>query len=195
MGTEFELKFRATPQVLQKAAEDLCGPRQQFSMETTYYDNALGQLSQRHWTLRRRLENGISICTLKTPAPDGGRAEFELECDSIEQALPELCKLSRQPELRLLTAKDVIPVCGAKFQRLAITVSLTDCTVEVALDQGVLFGGNKQIDLCELEVELKSGSRISAVAYAKALAFTYQLEQEHHSKFRRALALAKGEIL
>ena len=193
MGTEFELKFRANPNVLQAIAAGLTGDRQRFSMETTYYDNAAGQLSARHWTLRRRFENSRSVCTLKTPAPDGGRGEFELECGSIEEAIPELCKLSSLPELLSLTADGVVAVCGAKFERLAITITLPDCTVEVALDEGALFGGDRQIPLCEVEVELKSGSRNGAIAYAQALAFAYRLEQEHGSKFRRALALAKGE--
>lgn len=195
MGTEFELKFLATPQALQDAEKNLAGPRQRFSMETTYYDNAAGQLSDRFWTLRRRFENGVSVCTLKTPAPRGGRKETELECDSIQEAIPELCKLSGFPELLTLTADGVIPVCGAKFERTAITVTLPDCTVEVALDQGILFGGGKQIPLCELEVELKSGSRDAAIAYARTLAFSYRLTREYDSKFRRALALAKGECL
>ena len=193
MGVEFELKFRATPEALQTIAAGLSGDQQRFSMETTYYDNAAGQLSDRFWTLRRRFENGVSVCTLKTPAPNGSRGEFELQCDSIEQAIPELCKLSGLPELRTLTAEGVLPVCGAKFERLATSVVLQDCTVEVALDQGILFGGQKQIPLCEVEVELKSGSRDSAVAYAQTLAFMYGLEKERGSKFRRALALAKGE--
>ena len=193
MGVEFELKFRATPEALQTIAAGLSGDQQRFSMETTYYDNAAGQLSDRFWTLRRRFENGVSVCTLKTPAPDGGRGEFELQCDSIEQAIPELCKLSELPELLTLTADGVLPVCGAKFERLATTVVLQDCTVEVALDEGILFGGQKQIPLCEVEVELKSGSRASAIAYAQALAMMHRLEKERGSKFRRALALAKGE--
>ena len=193
MGVEFELKFRATPEALQTIAAGLSGDQQRFSMETTYYDNAAGQLSDRFWTLRRRFENGVSVCTLKTPAPNGSRGEFELQCDSIEQAIPELCKLSGLPELRTLTAEGVLPVCGAKFERLATSVVLQDCTVEVALDQGILFGGQKQIPLCEVEVELKSGSRDRAVAYAQTLAFMYGLEKERGSKFRRALALAKGE--
>lgn len=193
MGTEFELKFRATPDVLQAIADGLSGPQQRFSMETTYYDNAAGQLSHRFWTLRRRLENGVSVCTLKTPSPDGGRGEFELQCDRIEDAIPALCKLSELPELLTLTATGVVAVCGAKFERLATTVTLPECTVEVALDQGSLFGNNRQIPLCEVEVELKSGSRNGMIAYAKALAFAYRLEPEQGSKFRRALALAKGE--
>lgn len=230
MGIEFELKFRAKPEILETLRQQIPGEETLFRMETTYYDTREGALSERKITLRRRMENEVSVCTLKTPvrnvgvddyirprvdvvihpnkaenhlrnAEGGvpyernmvGRGEFEVLCDSIEKALPELCKLSGVAELAALTVSGVVPVCGARFTRVAKLVKLSDCTVELALDRGVLTGGGREIPLCEVEVELKSGSREGAVAYALALAGTYGLKQEHNSKFRRALALAKGE--
>ena len=65
--------------------------------------------------------------------------------------------------------------------------------VELALDEGVLSGGSREVPLCEVEVELKSGSREAAVIYATQLAVAYGLKQEKGSKFRRAKALAEGE--
>ena len=64
-----------------------------------------------------------------------------------------------------------------------------DALLEIALDRGYLFAGEKQLPLCEVEVELKAGSQAAAVAYAKALAEKYGLIPEPGSKFRRALAL------
>ena len=87
----------------------------------------------------------------------------------------------------------MIPVCGARFARIAKTLVLEGCTVELALDQGVLTGGGREIPLCEIEVELKEGSREAAAAYAGALAVRFGLEAEHSSKFRRAQKLAGGE--
>jgi inorganic triphosphatase YgiF len=142
--------------------------------------------------LRCRKENGQSVCTLKTPEGAQGRGEYEILCDDIQTALPELCKLSDLPELMTLTAQGVLPVCGARFTRIAKTLVLEDCTVELALDAGVLFGGGREEALCEVEVELKSGIREGAYAYAMALAGTFGLEREFTSKFRRALALTEG---
>lgn len=193
MGIEFELKYRATPQVLAAIAAAVPGQEQRFQMETTYYDTLTGDLSARHYTLRRRMENEASVCTLKYPAGDLGRGEIELSCRSIEDAIPELCKLSKLPDLPALTAKGVVPVCGARFTRIARTLVLESCTVELALDSGVLTGGGREIGLCEVEVELKSGSREAASAYAARLASAYGLEPESRSKFRRALTLARGE--
>ena len=193
MGKEFELKFAATAEQLQRIAQTLPGEYHTIAMETTYYDTPTGDLSARKWTLRRRLENGISICTLKTPAVGLGRNEWEIQCDSIEPAIFELCKLSNLPELSALTSKGLIPVCGAKFTRLAKTVPSGNSVLELALDQGILFGGSREQSFAELEVELKSGKETDAVLYAGALAARFGLQAEMHSKFRRALALAKGE--
>ena len=64
---------------------------------------------------------------------------------------------------------------------------------EIALDEGVLMGGGKEIPLCELEVEFKAGSESAALLWTKALAAKFRLQKESRSKFRRASLLAKGE--
>ena len=56
-----------------------------------------------------------------------------------------------------------------------------------------LTGGGIDLPLCEVEVELKAGDRQIAMQYAANLAIAYGLETESRSKFRRSLALAKGE--
>lgn len=190
MGREFELKYRADG-ASQAAIEKAFGRFYEIEMETTYYDSPEGGLSARHITLRRRLENGVAVCTLKTPAEGGARGEWEVEETDIEAAIPKLCKLSGHPMLAALTAGGVVPVCGARFLRKATTVETDGCTVELALDQGVLLGGGKEMPLCEVEVELKAGSQEAAIAFARHIAEQYGLAQEHGSKFRRALALAR----
>lgn len=189
MGIEFELKFSATQEQQEKIREkypDLSP----VSMETTYYDTHNRALSPRHWTLRRRFENGKSICTLKTPAPGGSRGEWETECGDILKAVPELCKLGAPKELEPLTQEGVTAVCGARFTRLAGIFTLEECTVELALDRGVLTGGGREIPLCEVEVELKSGTQAGAVAFAMELAESFGLTPQPKSKYRRALDLA-----
>ena len=193
MGVEYELKFRATAQMQAALRAETEGEEQEFDMETTYYDAIDGGLSQRYYTLRRRLENGISVCTLKTPSDGAGRGEWEVFCDSVEDAVEELCKLGAPENLKELTAVGIKQVCGAKFHRIAKTVRLDDGVVELALDHGVLMGGDKEIPLCEVEVELKEGTVEMTRSYAIMLATLYDLIPEKGSKFRRALALAKEE--
>ena len=196
MGIEYELKYRATGEVLAAiAAEYISFPSKQFQMETTYYDTPSGALSSRHYTLRRRMENEKSVCTLKTPAAGLGRNEIELECGSIEDAIPVLCVSGAPEDFGSLVQDGVIAVCSAKFHRTAITLALEDFTIELALDTGTLSGGNQTIPLCEVEVEHKAGDMLSSELFAAILQKNYGLVQEERSKFRRALALYKGEKL
>lgn len=193
MGIEYELKFKATPQAQARICREIPGEEAHFDMQTTYYDTPSKSLSQRWYTLRRRMENGISVCTLKAPAKGYGRGEWETECDHVEAAIEKLCKLGAPEDLPALTREGILEVCGAKFHRVAKTVVLEDCTVEIAVDVGVLTGGGKQMPLCEVEVEQKAGEPEAVRAYALLLAARYGLVPERKSKFRRALALYEGE--
>ena len=184
MGAEYELKYKGKPVVM----ESLPGPWHSISMETTYYDTPSRALSALRYTLRRRLENGISICTLKTPGADGVRGEWEVECSSITAAIKKLCKLGCPDTLPSLCAEGLVPVCGACFTRKIQCLELPGCTAELALDTGVLFGDRKEIPLCEIELELKSGSREVLDAFAEHFAAKYNLQTEHKSQSARALA-------
>ena len=191
MATEYELKFKATEEIL--SAIDAAYPGGNLmEMETAYFDTPSGALSARKYTLRRRLENGVSVCTVKTPAGDA-RGEWEVECDAIEAAIPKLLALGAPDDLAELTKEGLVHICGAKFTRLAKTVYLPDCTVELALDRGVLLGGGKTEPLCEAEVELKTGEKAACDAFAKGLSERFGLVPEEKSKFARALRLYKGE--
>ena len=192
MGVELELKYKADETALQSINAAFPEPGVTLQMETVYYDTPDGALSAKHYTLRKRLENGVSVCTLKTPAKQG-RNEWETECDNIQDAIPVLCKLGGPEELSSLTQAGLVPVCSAKFTRIAKTVQLPDAVVELALDQGVLTGGDKALPFWEVEAELKSGSEASLMVFAQALAQRFSLKPEPKSKFRRALDLSKGE--
>lgn len=193
MSVEFEVKYSATAEVLEAIQKAFPVQYQTIAMETTYYDAPGGALSARHITLRRRMENGTSVCTVKTPTATLARGEWECQCGNIEDGILELCKLGAPKELLVLTADGVAPICGAKFTRRAGLIQCEGATVELALDSGILLGGGKEIPLCEVEAELKSGKPEAVIAFGKALAERFGLTVQHKSKFRRALALAKGE--
>ena len=190
MGREFELKFRATPEQ-QEAILSLYGDFSTIDMETTYYDTPNGSLSARNITLRRRLENGNAVCTVKTQLDGVGRGEWETNHQRIEDAIPVLCKLGCAEDLIALTAPGLVRVCGARFTRQCKTLAVEGSTVELALDRGILLGGGRELPLCEVEVELKEGREDDALLFAQILAAKYGLQQETKSKFRRALDLAK----
>jgi inorganic triphosphatase YgiF len=193
MGREFELKFRTTPEVLDCIRAEY-GPFSPIDMETLYYDTPEGHMRRLRWTLRRRYENGVSVCTVKTPASGGGRGEWEVRCPDIRDAIPKLVDLGAPKELLLLAGTPLQEVCAARFTRMAAALEIPGATAELALDRGVLLGGGQELSFAEVEVELKAGSEAAVTAFADDLARRFRLEPEPKSKQQRALALAEGNI-
>ena len=190
MAREFELKYRCDAAAL-SAIREAYGGFSVTEMETTYYDTFDLKLSMHHWTLRKRMENGVAVCTFKSPAENGGRNEWEVACDSILPGIMQLCQAGAPWELMRCTAGGVLPFCGAKFTRLSKLLTLEDGTkVELALDEGCLSGGSHEQAFAEVEVELKEGSEEAAVLFAKLLAAKFSLTPEPEAKVVRARKLA-----
>ena len=189
MAIEIELKYAAE----ESAFEGLLRESEswtRYEMATTYYDTPEAYLGKLRWTLRRRFENGVSVCTVKTPAGGMGRNEFELECDDIREAIPKLCAMGAPAELLTLTADGVEEVCAARFTRMAGKITLDGAEAELALDKGELLGGGNVLPFVEVEVELKSGDLEAVTAYGEQLAKKFNLRPERKSKYKRALTLA-----
>ena len=195
MAVEYELKYRATPEILERVQADFPGDYTVTEMTTTYYDTPGNDLAKLFWTLRHRREGDKHICTLKTPAGIDGRSEYEWPCEDIHEAIPHLSRLTGSNALNQLVERGLVSTCGARFTRTARVFRAGSTTAELALDQGVLLGGGREIPLCEVEAELKAGSRDAVIRFAANLAEQYGLQPERCSKFRRASALAEGENL
>ena len=192
MAIEYELKYRAPEGTLEKLREAFPGHWLQTQMETTYYDTPDGALSARKWTLRRRMENGRSICTLKTPRGNA-RNEWEVCCESIDAAVEELCRLGAPEQLRTLASAPLIPVCGARFTRYSRSLKLPDRTeADLSFDTGILFAGERQEQLCEVELELMVGAPCAVDGEAARLAAEFGLTEEPRSKFKRAYDLRRN---
>ena len=192
MATEYEYKFRIDPLDLPVLNAAFPQESKEIQMETVYYDTPSRALSSRRYTLRRRLENGVSVCTLKIPAGDA-RNEWETENVFIENAIPQLISMGAPAELQELVKEGLYPICGAKFTRLAKTIPLTDAVAELVLDHGYLFAGDRKAPLCEMELELKSGDKGCFDRYVQEIVKEFSLQEEPESKFSRALRLYKGE--
>ena len=194
MGTEWEMKFRATAsQQLRIAQAYHTCQWTRWDMATVYYDTPDGQLSRRRCTLRLRQENDTCVCTLKTPGIGLSRGDWEVKAASIEAGVDMLCKLEGPSEILAQRNGPLVPVCGAEFTRQACGMEIPGGKIELALDIGWLTGGGNRQSLREIEVERKSGSEDAAAAFARALAEAYDLCPEPLSKFARARILAKGE--
>ena len=188
MAVEYELKYRATPEILEKIQADFPGDYTVTEMTTTYYDTPDGDLAKLYWTLRHRQEGNVHICTLKTPGIDG-RTEYEWCCEDINEAIPYLSKQSKSNALTQLAERGLVAKCGARFTRTARKIIAGSTMAELALDCGVLLGGGKEEAFAEVEVELKRGYREEADVMGLLLREAYGLTPESKSKFQRAREL------
>jgi len=189
MAVEYELKYRATPEVLERIQADFPGNYTVTEMTTTYYDTPGGDLAKLFWTLRHRREGDKHVCTLKTPAGTDGRSEYEWHCENIQEASPHMCRQSGSSALAQLVERGLVETCGARFTRTARPFVAGATVTELALDCGVLINGEKEEPFAELEVELKKGFRQEADIIGMLLAEAYGLEAESKSKFQRSKEL------
>jgi len=189
MAVEYELKYRATPEVLERIQADFPGNYTVTEMTTTYYDTPGGDLAKLFWTLRHRREGDKHVCTLKTPAGIDGRSEYEWHCENIQEAIPHMCRQSGSSALAQLVERGLVETCGARFTRTARPFVAGATVTELALDCGVLINGEKEEPFAELEVELKKGFRQEADIIGMLLAEAYGLEAESKSKFQRSKEL------
>ena len=200
MGIELEYKLAVpNPALLDEILFDkeIAAVRQGdyhlLKMSTAYYDTPDRKLSALRWTLRLRQENETLVATLKTPTEGRARGEWECPASGIREALPKLLEQGAPAQLtEILGDQPLNPVCIAQFTRRAAELTLADGTVcELCGDIGLLGGGGKEENLCEIEVELKSGSADVAAAFAEELQKRFDLTEESRSKFARAIALTK----
>ena len=192
MAVEYELKYRADAETIERIKNDFPGDYTVIEMKTTYYDTPGGDLAKLYWTLRHRQEGEEQVCTLKTPGGIDGRSEYECRCTDINEAIPELCRLSGSNALAQLAERGLVTTCGARFTRNARRLVAGSTMAELALDQGVLINGEKEQAFAEVEIELKRGFREEVDAMGVLFAAAYGLEPENRSKFQRAKDL--GEV-
>ena len=190
MGRELELKFAASSETLD-AMEEKYAPLTPITMHTRYFDTPHQAFRERRWPLRRRLENGRPICTLKTRLSDGSRGEYERESGDIVSAIPALLEQGAPAELEELAREGLEEVCGARFTRLARIIDVPGGQVELALDRGEFTGGGRTLPFTEAEAELKAGPDEVLARFGRALAEEFSLREEPRSKIQRAMALAE----
>ena len=189
MAVEYELKYRATPEILEQIPADFPGEYTVTEMTTTYYDTPGGDLAKLFWTLRHRREGDMHFCSLKTPAGIDGRSEYEWNCEDIHEAIPHLCRQAGSNALAQLAERGLVETCGARFTRTARMFTAGSTATELALDRGVLVSGEKEEAFAELEVELKGGFREEADIIGLLLSQAYGLQVENKSKFLRSKEL------
>lgn len=165
---------------------------------SAYYDTPGTHLRNGGVALRLRRQDGRWIQTIKSGGSAGGglhrRVEHESEVAAQLPSFPAMIDagigdMIADPEMR--EALGVI--FTTEFDRSAVLVQPAPGTsIEVALDQGVIAAGERRDQICEIEIELKSGAVDALFDLAAMIAEALPVRLDNRSKAERGYALAAG---
>ena len=172
--------------------------RETLAMHAVYFDTADGDLRKNHIAFRIRLEGSRYIATLKrrSTAEAGLHRREEINApvtdhDFIEN--PSISIFSGDELIDDISAeikdRKLIPVIEMNFAREEFRIDYKRSIMEVSVDQGDIITANGSCPICELEIELYSGSEEDLVKLGKQLQKSYDLKEENISKYARGLAL------
>jgi len=209
MPTEVELKFAVDPEVAARVARLPLlsrlapqGPVRQ-TLTSVYFDTSGADLRKSLLTLRLRREGRQWMQTLKDEVAAGGGLHVRAESD--HPVAPGRLDLSKIDDRRLRkqlgrwqAAGELLPRFETVIRRTTWLLHAADgALLECALDRGEVrtVDGHRKAPLCEVELELKSGSPLALFAVARDLVNALPLAAESWSKAERGYALWRHEPL
>ena len=200
--TERELKFVADRATLRTALAlplpgiVTRGPVSQ-ALKSTYFDTEALELMRCGFSLRVRQSGGKRVLGVKRrPRPHGGYFERDEEEAPLPSSKVDLNVLDREIsfELRQIVGnKALSPRFGSDIRRTLKTIRFHGADIEVALDEGFLFAGERQERTDELELELKAGEPVALFDFGLALIDALPLTPSILSKAERAAELLSSK--
>ncbi|MBD2783968.1 inorganic triphosphatase [Xenorhabdus sp. DI] len=205
-SVEIELKLSVQPDAIPAVRQQLFQFPHDYTspqhLTNIYFETPDNQLRRWDMGLRIRGCNGHYEMTIKTAGKVMGglhqRPEFnvplpqpELDLARFPNAIwPENTDLVQlQTQLTALFSTD--------FNREKWLITYGESEIEVVLDQGTIFSGNKKsgdqaAPICEFELELKQGNVIDILSLANHLSSQNGLRLANKSKAARGYALVYG---
>lgn len=196
MAKEVEMKLRVDEDDIDglSLVVESCFPEAKFNtvaLRNQYFDTQQLDLNKSKVALRIRDRKGAIIQTLKTQGVvrDGvhSRGEWEwllTEPDLDAQRLEECEAWPKN-----IDVKRLIPVFETNFKRTYAKVSWEGAEIEIALDQGYIEAKGNQERICEIELELMSGSVSNLLTLKEQLSKKIRLQADDVSKAERAYHL------
>ncbi|OYU68837.1 MAG: hypothetical protein CFE28_01805 [Alphaproteobacteria bacterium PA2] len=165
-GREVELKFRCEARDLDAVLAAAPGEGLQTrDLVSTYFDTPDGALSGRHMSLRLRESAGGAV--VQTFKAGQGLTRQELEWPApqgLDLGHPKLRAVLKAPLRKALA--EAFTVTISRRQR---TFDYKGAQIELALDEGEARRGDQRRAICEVELELKSGSSAALFDLAREL--------------------------
>ncbi|WP_445116129.1 CYTH domain-containing protein [Acinetobacter sp. WZC-1] len=202
---EVELKFQI-PAARRNAIQKAIDPSKSeiIQLQARYYDSEDQALSRHGIALRQRLEGSQWIQTLKAAGQSHlHRFEHNYELGELEQP-PEL-KLeiyADQPQAQQLLKTalgEPITALSLQFEtdirRTRRVIQFEDAEIEISLDVGEIRAASAQLDVHEVEFELKSGTVQSLLKFSFEWVKKYQLWLDVRSKAEFGNLLVTGQMV
>ncbi len=164
-------------------------------LTSVYYDTPDWDLQRNRMALRlRRSGRGAPVMTLKWPAESSesvfARGEFEVHAPKSQPDLSLVEGEIGEHLRRIVGDKKLEAKYETRFWRVARLIKYGEAEIEAAFDEGVLRAGERSRALCEVELELKSGSPFELYELAASLAESLPLTLDMVSKAERACYFA-----
>lgn len=167
-----------------------------LEMEAMYYDTADNLIAHCHGGLRLRRENETRVVCLKLAAESGfggarkAREEYECTAPDIRTGIQNLPAAGAPQDIcDCLLQANLIELGRTAFTRFWFLLSYQGCTCELAFDYGKLTRNGRVGPICEMELELKSGSEADFDALAVQLQQEFDLKPQPLSKLARMMRL------
>jgi inorganic triphosphatase YgiF len=194
--SEIELCFGLTAEAADALLAEFASTTQPFGppreIASVYFDTPDFALHEKGMLLRNRRQGRTHLLGVKWKKDDAqlfARAEHEVP---VKSGKPELSQLDRDVRDCLEKALDGAPlveVFRTEVSRATCHVSAGGARIELALDRGRITGNEADEAICELELELKSGTPDALHAYAASLAARHELRLLPQSKSGRGYLL------
>ena len=194
---ETEIKLAATPDMLVALREHplLAGPDHTNALVTRYFDTADRRLSQAGASLRVRKTGPAREQTIKLPArTDSIVVRGEWTVPALGET-PDIGAFSEEPRAaleKLLDDEPLLAFAETRIERTTRRITHGPAEIEIAFDHGEIHAGTRIAAVCELELELVSGTLADLLDLALALPLGPDLQWSVAGKSGRALALADG---
>ncbi|WP_332817822.1 CYTH and CHAD domain-containing protein [Sphingopyxis sp.] len=172
MADEVELKLELSRDAAEKveSSELLGGAPQKIKQFAIYFDTPDQHLAKAGFSLRIRRSGKKRIQTIKADGMKAAglfvRPEWERPVDDDTPILDE------KSPLAAFLGDDVAaiaPVFEVKVHRALWVVAEGEAIIEVVLDRGEVVAADRRSEICEIELELKSGDRAALFDLARKI--------------------------
>lgn len=170
------------------------GTRETVIMNATYFDTKDMDLCKNDMAYRVRKEGDRLIASLKWGGDSDGplhkREEINIPVMDIKPnpVIFESCDIG-EDLVSIIDGKELHSILDMHIERRRFRVDTESTILEISIDKGQIITENAAESVCEVEIELFSGSEDVMMKIGQAMAEKYGLTSEKRSKFYRGLVL------